>query len=130
MRPVLAASVAILSLSVPALAQPAIPSLPKEMMGIWGFEDAESCNSKVSDFRMTASARNVEFHASSYELKKIWRRANGAVKATATTSEEGEAGKRRGAIELKLVSPDKLSVTTRGDEPMIYVRCKVTGKTG
>ena len=53
MRPVLAATVAILSLSVPALAQPAIPSLPKEMMGIWGFEDEGSCDSKESDFRMS-----------------------------------------------------------------------------
>ena len=76
---------------------------------------------------MTASAKQVEFFASSYELRKIWRQANGAVKASATTSEEGEARKRRGTIELKLISPDKLSVTTRGDEPMIYLRCKTSG---
>ena len=126
----LAAAAMVFGLSTHAFAQSAIPALPKEMIGTWGFEDAESCDSKNSDFRMTASARNVEFHASSYALKKIWRQANGKVKATATTSEEGEAGKRRGAMELKLVSPDKISVTTRGDEPMIYVRCKPRGKAG
>jgi hypothetical protein len=99
--------------------------LPKEVIGIWGFEDAESC--KGNEFRMTASARRVEFFASAYDLRKISRRANGAVKATATTSEEGEAGKRPGTIALKLISSDKISVTTGGDEPMIYVRCKTPG---
>jgi len=130
MRSLVAATGIFFSLNGALLAQTGIPSLPTEMIGIWGFEDAESCDSRDSDFRMTASARNVEFHASSYALKKIWRQANGKVKATATTSEEGEAGKRRGAMELKLVSPDKISVTTRGDEPMIYVRCKPRGKAG
>jgi len=97
--------------------------LPKEMMGIWGFEDAESC-AKGSDTQMTARAREVEFFASAYQLKKIWRQADGAVKATATTSEEGEERRRRGTIQLKLMSRDKLSVKTGRDEPMIYLRCK------
>ena len=124
MKIAIVAAMAFLSWTAPALAQSVIPALPKDMLGVWGFEDMESCDNKDSDTRMTASPRTVEFYASSYELKKIWRRANGAVKATATTSEEGEERKRRGTIELKLVSPDKLSVTTRGDEPMIYLRCK------
>jgi hypothetical protein len=122
---ILSAAVLLLSLTAPAMAQSAIPAVPKEMHGIWGFEDAESC--KGNEFRMTASARRVEFFASAYDLRKISRRANGAVKATATTSEEGEAGKRPGTIELKLISSDKISVTTGGDEPMIYVRCKTPG---
>lgn len=124
MKIAVAAAMAFLSWTAPALAQSVIPALPKDMLGVWGFEDMESCDNKDSDTRMTASSRTVEFYASSYELKKIWRRANGAVKATAATSEEGEERKRRGTIALKLVSPDKLSVTTRGDEPMIYLRCK------
>ena len=61
---------------------------------------------------MTASARSVKLYASSYALKKIWRQTNGAVKATATTSEEGEERKRRGAMELKLISHN-LSVDAR-----------------
>lgn len=126
---ILLAAATLLSLGAPALAQSAIPVLPKEMLGTWGFEDMESCNTG-SDTQMAASARSVEFYASSYALKKIWRQANGAVKATATTSEEGEARKRHGAIALKLVSPDKLSVTTGRDEPMTYVRCKPPGKAG
>ena len=122
MRTFLAAA-GLLSLSTHVLAQPTIPSLPKEMMGIWGFEDAESC-AKGSDTQMTARARQVEFFASAYQLKKIWRQADGAVKATATTSEEGEERRRRGTIQLKLMSRDKLSVKTGRDEPMIYLRCK------
>jgi hypothetical protein len=129
MRIFLAATGLLISASMPTLAQSAIPVLPKEMLGIWGFEELASCN-KGSDTQMTASARSVEFYASSYALKKIWRQANGAVKATATTSEEGEARKRRGTIELKLLSPDRLSVTTGRDEPMIYLRCKAPGKAG
>ena len=110
-------------LNAPAMAQSAIPELPKEMHGIWGF-DPESCDEENSDTRMTVSARSVEFYASSYDLKKISRRANGSVKATATTSEEGEARKRRGAIELKLVKPDRLSVKTDSELSHIYSRCK------
>jgi hypothetical protein len=123
------AAAIVLSLTTSAMAQSAIPALPKDMLGTWGLEDAESCTQDSGDFRMTASARTVEFYASSYALKKIWRQANGAVKATATNSEEGETRKRRGTIELKLISPDKLSVTTRGDEPMIYLRCTIAGKS-
>jgi hypothetical protein len=122
---IFSAAALLLSLTAPAMAQSVIPALPKEMLGIWGFEDAESC--KGNEFRMTASARRVEFFASAYDLRKISRRANGAVKATATTSEEGEPGRKRGTIALKLISPDKISVTTGGDEPMIYVRCKAPG---
>ena len=94
------------------------------MIGLWGY-DAKSCDEENSDLRMTASAKEVEFYASSYALKKIWRHANGTVKATATTSEEGEERKRRGSIELKLVSPDKLSVKTDSGLSHIYVRCKI-----
>jgi hypothetical protein len=123
MKIALAAAMAFLSWTAPALAQSAIPALPKEMMGIWGFEDAESCT-KASDTQMTARSREVEFFASAYQLKKIWRHADGTVKATAMTSEEGEEGRRRGTIQLKLMSRDKLSVKTGRDEPMIYLRCK------
>ena len=79
MKTSIAAAAVFLGLTAPALAQSAIPALPKEMMGIWGFEDAESC-AKGSDTQMTARAREVEFFASAYQLKKIWRQADGAVK--------------------------------------------------
>jgi hypothetical protein len=129
MKMLFAAAMIVLSLTAPALAQSAVPSLPKEMIGLWGY-DAESCHEENSDLRMTTSARSVEFYASTYDLKKIWRQASGAVKAAATTSEEGEERKRRGTIELKLVSPDKLSVKTDSDLSHVYVRCKMQGKTG
>jgi hypothetical protein len=126
---VFSAAALLLSLTAPAMAQSVIPALPKEMLGVWGF-DAESCDEENSDTRMEVSSKEVEFYASSYDLKKIWRRANGSVKATATTSEEGEERKRRGAIELKLVSPGKLSVKTDSDLSHVYSRCKRSGKAG
>jgi hypothetical protein len=120
---IFSAAALLLSLTAPAMAQSAIVAIPKEMLGVWGF-DADSCGEKNSDTLMTVQARSVDFYASGYALKKIWRQTAGAVKATATTSEEGEARKRRGAIELKPVSPDKLRVRTDGSEPHVYVRCK------
>jgi hypothetical protein len=113
----------LLSLIAPAMAQSAIPALPKEMLGIWGF-DAESCGEKNSDTLMTVQARSVDFYASGYALKTIWRQADRVIKATATTSEEGEPGRKRGTIALKLVSPDKISVKTGRDAPHVYSRCK------
>jgi hypothetical protein len=110
-------------LNAPAMAQSAIPALPKEMLGTWGF-DPESCDEKNSDTLMTVQARSVDFYASGYTLKKIWRQADGAIKATATTSEEGEPGRKRGTIALKLASPDKISVKTGRDAPHVYSRCK------
>jgi hypothetical protein len=126
---ILYAAAIVLSLGAPVLAQSAIPALPKEMLGLWGY-DAESCDEENSDLRMTASAKEVEFYASSYDLKKIWRLAIGAVKATATTSEEGEERKRRGTIELKLVRPDRLSVKTDSGLAHVYVRCKAPAGKG
>ena len=128
MRTFLAAPAIFLSLSAPALAQP-IPALPKEMLGVWGF-DTESCANKDSDGRQTVESRSVTAFASVFELKTIKRQADGAVRASATVFEEGEERKRRGSIELKLVSPDQLSVKRNRDEPMIYLRCKTPGKTG
>jgi hypothetical protein len=116
-------------LSAPAMAQSVIAAVPKEMHGTWGF-DPESCDEENSDTLMTVQARSVDFYASGYALRKIWRQADGAIKATATTSEEGEARKRRGAIALKLVKPDRLSVKTGRDAPHVYSRCKARGKAG
>jgi hypothetical protein len=123
MKALFVAALMVLSLSATALAQSIIPALPKEMIGTWGFEDAESC-AKGSDTQMTARAKEVEFFASAYRLQKISRQADGTVKGAGTRTEEGEPGRWRATIKLKLVSGDRLSVTTGRDEPMIYVRCK------
>jgi hypothetical protein len=126
---IVAAIVVFLGLSAPVLAQSAIPVLPKEMIGIWGFE-ADACDDEESDGRLTVEAKRVASFASLFKLGEIKRQPDGAVRAAATVFEEGEERRRGGSIELKLVSPDKLSVKSNRDEAITYLRCKSSGKTG
>ena len=129
MKTSVAVAAVFLGLTAPVLAQSAIPSLPKEMIGIWGFE-ADACDDEDSDGRLTVEAKRVASFASLFKLNEIKRQPDGVVRAAATVFEEGEHRRRGGSIELKLVSPDKLSVKSNRDDAITYLRCKSSGKTG
>jgi hypothetical protein len=124
-----AAAALFLSLNAPAVAQAVIPSLPKEMIGIWGFE-ADACDDEDNDGRLTVEAKRVASFASLFKLSKIKRQPDGTIRAAATRFDEGEQRRPRASLELNLVSPDKLSVKNDRDPPITYSRCKTSGKTG
>jgi hypothetical protein len=100
------------------------PALPAAMMGTWGWE-AQSCANASDDGRMIVKARSVAFFAAFYRLQKLAVQRNGAIRAAATTTEEGEAGASRNVIELKLVTPSLLSVRTAAAGTHAYIRCAV-----
>ncbi len=116
-----------LSLTAPALAQAVIPALPKDMLGVWGFEAAD-CKDEDSDGRLTVEAKRVASFASLFKLGEIRKQTDGSVKAAATRFDEGEQRRRRASLELKLITPDYLSVKSDRDEAIAYARCKPSGK--
>jgi hypothetical protein len=99
-----------------------IASLPPSMIGEWGWA-APSCADRDDDGRVRVKRNSVEFFASSYRLERIVARPGGALRASASTSEEGEAGASRGTIELRLVSPTRLSIWTDSAGRHVYLRC-------
>lgn len=115
----------LLSGMVPAIAQTRVKALPASFFGQWGW-DAESCAKRDDDGQVTVKARSVDFYASGYSLRVIVAQPNGVFRATAVTSEEGEAGRSRGKIDLKLVAPDRLSIKTDASGDHVYVRCAAT----
>ena len=130
MRTAVVAAMAFLCLSVAALAQSVIPALPKEMIGIWGFE-ADACEDDDSSGRLTVEAKRVASFASLFKLNEIKQQPDGTIRAAATRFDEGEQRRPRANLELNLLSPDKLSVKSDRNEPITYSRCKSpTGKTG
>ena len=126
---ILFAATTLLSLTAPALAQSAIPSLPKEMIGIWG-SDKDACDDEDSDGRLTVEAKRVASFASLFKLGEIKRQPDGSVKVAATRFDEGEQRRPRASLELKLVSPDKLSVKSDRDAATTYSRCKAAKTVG
>jgi hypothetical protein len=92
------------------------------MLGVWGWE-AQSCAKLNDDGRVTVKARAVDFFASSYQLKDAAILPNGALRAAAVTTEEGEPGVSQGHIELRLVGPSRLSIRTDAAGVHVYMRC-------
>jgi hypothetical protein len=99
-----------------------VARLPPSMIGEWGWAEL-SCANPDDDGRVRVKPNSVEFFASSYRLERIVARQGGAVRASASTSEEGEAGASRGTIELRLVSPTRLSIWTGSAGGHVYLRC-------
>ena len=99
------------------------------MIGIWGFE-ADACDDEDSDRRLTIEARRVHSFASLFKLSEIKRQLDGSANATAARFDEGEQRRPRANLEMKLMSPDKLTIKSDRDETITYLRCKTSGKTG
>jgi len=92
--------------------------LPKEIRGLWAFEPAD-CSNPRSDGLLKIGLNTARFFASDYEIKRVLRRPDGSLRATGIVSNEGEQGRGRGSLTLKLVAPDELRVLDH-----IYHRCR------
>jgi hypothetical protein len=83
--------------------------LPKSIRGLWGFEAAD-CANPGSDGLLKIGANTVKFFASAHDIKRVARRSDGSLRASGFVSNEGEQGRDRGSLTLKLISPDRLHV--------------------
>jgi hypothetical protein len=105
-----------------ATAQTRVKALPAAFIGQWAW-DAASCAKLDDDGHVAIKPRSVDFYASGYTLQVIEAWPNGVFRATAVTTEEGEPGRSRDKIDLKLVAPDRLSIKTGASGDHAYVRC-------
>lgn len=94
-------------------------TLPKSVQGLWGHEPAD-CANDDSDGRLTIEPKMVLFFATGYDVTRVARRKDGTLKISGFVAEEGEAGRTRGRLTLKLLAPDRLQV----DGGHVYHRCK------
>ena len=92
--------------------------LPKQLLGLWGFEAAD-CSNPRSDGLLKIEPKTVRFFASSYEIKHVVRRSDGSLRATGIVSHEGEQGRGPGALTLKLIARDSLLALDHA-----YHRCR------
>ena len=117
------AAIALLAHSATSLAdRRQVARLSPAMIGEWGWAEP-SCANVSDDGRVQVKANSVEFFASSYRLEKILTRPGGGLRAGAIASEEGEPGASHGTIELRLVSPTRLSIWTDSAGAHVYLRC-------
>jgi hypothetical protein len=91
--------------------------LPKSIQGLWAFEPGD-CANPGSDGLLKIGAKTVMFFASGYDITHVVRRPDGSLSASGFVSNEGEPGRDRGLLTLKLMSPDKLHVLDH-----TYQRC-------
>jgi hypothetical protein len=118
MRGRLMLAVLALSPTLPAAAKDA-HSLPKSIQGSWGFELSD-CGKDDAEGRLTIEPRIVLFYATGYDVKRVARLKDGTLKITGFVSSEGEAGREKGGLTLRLISPDRLQV----DGGTVYLRCR------
>ena len=97
--------------------------LPPDVKGLWAYE-ASDCAHPGSDGLLTIEDRSIQFFASAYEVTRVLRRGDGALRASGLRSDEGEAGRTRDAVDLKLIAPDRLHVIGNDPAGHVYHRCK------
>jgi hypothetical protein len=73
---------------------------------------------------LTIEAKTVLFFASGYDVESVVQRSDGSWRASGFRAEEGEAGRTRDSLTLKLIAPDQLRVVTGSPEGHVYHRCK------
>ena len=118
------AAALLLSLPVEAASAPKrLKVLPHSILGLWAYEPAD-CDVPDSDGHLTIQARSVLFFSSGYDIERVVQRSDGSWRASGLRSDEGEAGRTRGSLSLKLVARDRLHVVTLSPEGHIYHRCK------
>ena len=66
------------------------------------------------------------FYASGYDVQSVVQRSDGSWRISGLRAEEGEPGRTRDSLTLKLVAPDQLHVVTGGPEGHTYHRCKTS----
>lgn len=93
------------------------------MHGVWAVE-SKDCDNPNGESRLTIDDRTFLFFVTAYDVKRIEKRRDGSWRASGYRSDEGEGGKTRAAITVKLVSPDRITVMGSGSEDQDYDRCK------
>jgi hypothetical protein len=116
---VIASLVAVSLLAAPAVAKDAAHTMPKSLQGTWGFEPSD-CDKDDAESRLTIEPRIILFYATGYDVKRVVRLKDGTLKITGFVSSEGEAGREKGGLSLRLLSPDRLQVDNR----TVYRRCR------
>lgn len=120
----LMAAALLLSQTVDAAPAPKhLKALPQSILGLWAYEPPD-CDNPDSDGHLTLEARTVLFFASGYDIERVVQRPDGSWRASGFRAEEGEAGRTRDFLTLKLVGPDQLRVVTGGSSGHVYHRCK------
>ena len=97
--------------------------LPPSIHGLWAYEP-EDCDKPESDGHLTIEAKSVMFYASGYDVQNVVQRSDGSWRVSGLRAEEGETGRTRDSLTLKLVAPDQLHVVTGSPEGHTYHRCK------
>jgi len=97
--------------------------IPPLMHGVWAVE-SKDCDNPNGESRLVVDDRIFLFFVTAYDVKRMEKRRDGAFRASGYRSDEGEGGKTRDAITVKLVSPDRLTVMGSGSEDQNYDRCK------
>lgn len=106
-----------------AQAQAPLKELPREMIGVWGF-DAAACKDDDSDGRVTVEPHQVSSFAAMFKLQTITKAADGKLRASTRRFDEGEARRPRDTLDLKLLAPDTLSIKSGREEAVSYRRCR------
>lgn len=117
------AAVALLLTPGVVAAQTALKELPKDMLGVWGFA-AEDCKNEDSDGRVVVQAREVTSFAAMFKLRTISKLPDGTLRSATRRYDEGEVRRPRDTLDLKLVSPDTLSIKSGREPAVSYQRCK------
>jgi len=97
--------------------------IPLSIHGVWAVE-SKDCDNPNGESRLTIDGRSFLFFVTAYDVKRMERQRGGSWRPSGTRADEGEAGKTRAAITVKLVSPDRIKVTGSGSEDQEYDRCK------
>ncbi len=92
--------------------------LPKDLLGLWGYEPAD-CSNPRSDGLLKIEPKMVRFFASSYDIRRVVQRSGGSLRVTGMVSNEGEQGRDPGALTLKLMARDRLLALDH-----VYHRCR------
>ena len=106
----------ILLLALSGAAANAADRLPIAMFGKWT-TDLAACSEQSSEIVVTVEARSVNFYEHGYEIRRVTRLKDGALKASGYSVDSD--GRTRASITLKLLPADKLQVGSQ-----IYERCK------
>jgi hypothetical protein len=97
--------------------------VPPSLHGVWAVE-SKDCDNPNGESRLVVDDRTFLFFVTAYDVKRIEKRRDGSWRASGTRADEGEAGKTRAAITVKLMSPDRIKVMGSGAEDQDYDRCK------
>jgi hypothetical protein len=108
----------LLFVGSPAVAKEAGSTLPKSVQGRWGVAPAD-CERDDAEGRLIVEPRIILFAVTGYDVKRIVRQKDGTLKITGFVSNEGEGGREKGGLSIKLLSADRLQV----DKGTVYRRC-------